>query len=70
MKHAEAQAKAPPLLTAIGRWIGTVSMTLNIAGTALIFVVMALVNADVIGRTAFGLPISGVPEIVSLSSAV
>ena len=55
------------LLIKAGRWMGAESMTLNIVGTALIFVVMALVNADVIGRTAFGAPISGVPEIVSLS---
>lgn len=47
--------------------MGAVSMTLNIVGTALIFVLMLVVNADVIGRTAFGAPISGVPEIVSLS---
>ncbi len=58
---------APSLLARAGRWMGAVSMTLNIIGTALIFVVMALVNADVIGRTGFGAPISGVPEIVSLS---
>lgn len=42
-------------------------MGLNVIGTLLIVAIMVLVNADVIGRGAFGLPISGVPEMVSLS---
>ena len=40
---------------------------LNIAGTLLIVAVMLLVNADVIGRGAFDAPVSGVPEMVSMS---
>ena len=42
-------------------------MALNVVGTLLILAVMILVNADVIGRGAFDLPISGVPEMVSMS---
>ncbi len=40
---------------------------LNVLGTLLIVAVMVLVNADVIGRGMFDNPISGVPEIVSMS---
>ncbi|MCR9125760.1 MAG: TRAP transporter small permease subunit [Rhodobacteraceae bacterium] len=40
---------------------------LNLAGSALILVLMLLIGADVIGRAAFGTPISGVPEIVTMS---
>lgn len=47
--------------------INSVTMALNVVGTLLILAVMILVNADVIGRGAFGLPISGVPEMVSMS---
>ncbi len=42
-------------------------MFLNVIGTLLIMAVMILVNADVIGRTMFNAPVSGVPEIVSMS---
>lgn len=42
-------------------------MGLNVIGTVLIVAIMLLVNADVIGRGAFGMPISGVPEMVSMS---
>lgn len=49
------------------RGIDIVAMGLNVVGTLLIVALMILVNADVIGRTAFLSPISGVPEIVSMS---
>lgn len=39
---------------------------LNAAGTLGIVLLMILINADVIGRAAFGMPITGVPEIVRL----
>ncbi|MEM8915908.1 MAG: TRAP transporter small permease [Pseudomonadota bacterium] len=42
----------------------------NICGTLLIFALMALIGADVLGRNLFGAPISGVPEMVSLSIVV
>ncbi|MCA0873764.1 TRAP transporter small permease [Seohaeicola saemankumensis] len=44
-----------------------VTATLNVAGTLLIVAVMVLVNADVIGRGVFNAPVSGVPEMVSMS---
>lgn len=47
--------------------IDNISTVLNVAGTLLIFGLVILVNADVVGRTAFLSPISGVPEIVSMS---
>ena len=40
---------------------------LNVIGTLLIVAIMLLVNADVIGRVVFNAPVSGVPEIVSMS---
>jgi TRAP-type C4-dicarboxylate transport system permease small subunit len=40
---------------------------LNALGTLLIVGIMLAINADVIGRALFGSPISGVPEIVSMS---
>ncbi len=47
--------------------IDNATMALNVVGTLLILAIMVLINADVIGRGAFGLPISGVPEMVSMS---
>ena len=44
-----------------------ITSVLNIVGTLLIVGVMILVNSDVIGRGMFNAPISGVPEIVSMS---
>ncbi len=43
------------------------STALNVIGTLLILGLVILVNADVIGREFFLSPISGVPEIVSMS---
>lgn len=45
----------------------TLTLALNVIGTVLVFLLMILINADVIGRTVFLTPISGVPEIVSMS---
>lgn len=44
-----------------------ITQALNVAGTLLIVAVMLLINADVIGRGAFDAPVSGVPEMVSMS---
>jgi TRAP-type mannitol/chloroaromatic compound transport system permease small subunit len=44
-----------------------ISNGLNVIGTLLILGLVALVNADVLGRNLFLAPISGVPEIVSMS---
>ncbi len=41
--------------------------TMNAVGTAWIFVLMVLINADIIGREAFNAPVRGVTEIISLS---
>ena len=45
----------------------TLTLALNVIGTVLVFLLVILINADVIGRTVFLTPISGVPEIVSMS---
>ena len=47
--------------------IDGITLALNVIGTAGIFLLMLLINADVLGRSLFDRPISGVPEIVSLS---
>lgn len=47
--------------------INRITMTLNVLGTLLIAALMILICADVIGRVVFLSPISGVPEMVSLS---
>lgn len=51
----------------IRRVSDAVTAALNVVGTLLIVAIMVLVNADVIGRGAFNAPVSGVPEIVSMS---
>ncbi|MGI9365796.1 MAG: TRAP transporter small permease subunit [Rhizobiaceae bacterium] len=51
----------------VRRLFDRITMGLNVLGTMLIIAIMVLVNADVVGRGAFGLPISGVPELVSMS---
>jgi TRAP-type C4-dicarboxylate transport system permease small subunit len=40
---------------------------LNAVGTVWIFALMIIINADVIGRTLFTMPVPGVPELVRLS---
>ena len=59
---------------ALPRWfiglqkgVDGITVALNVAGTILIILVMLLVNFDVIGRNFFASPISGVPEMVSMS---
>lgn len=47
--------------------LGFVTAALGVAGTVWIFLVMILINVDVFGRYLFGAPVTGVPEIVSLS---
>ena len=49
------------------RGVDTVTGALNVIGTLLIVALMLVINADVIGRGAFNAPVSGVPEIVSMS---
>jgi TRAP-type C4-dicarboxylate transport system permease small subunit len=42
-------------------------VTLNSIGTAWIFLLMLIINADVLARYLFNSPIAGVPEMVALS---
>ena len=42
-------------------------VTLNSIGTAWIFLLMLIINADVLARYLFNSPIDGVPEMVALS---
>jgi TRAP-type C4-dicarboxylate transport system permease small subunit len=42
-------------------------VTLNSIGTAWIFLLMLIINADVLARLLFNAPIDGVPELVALS---
>jgi TRAP-type mannitol/chloroaromatic compound transport system permease small subunit len=50
-------------------WLGfeRSMLALSSAGSIWIFVLMIVINIDVIGRTAFNAPLPGVPELVSLS---
>ena len=49
------------------RVIDFVTQALNVTGSLLILALVVLVGLDVAGRNLFGLPISGVPELVTLS---
>lgn len=49
------------------RLLDTVTALANVAGSLLIFALVILIAADVSGRNFLGAPISGVPELVSLS---
>jgi TRAP-type C4-dicarboxylate transport system permease small subunit len=53
----------PALSRAFEVWV----VTLNSIGTAWIFLLMLLINADVLARYLFNSPIDGVPEMVALS---
>ncbi|MEM6462977.1 MAG: TRAP transporter small permease [Pseudomonadota bacterium] len=57
----------PELFNAFQRTIDRITMGLNVIGTLLIVALMILINADIIGREIFLSPISGVPEMVSMS---
>jgi len=57
----------PDWFVAIRRVANAVTAGLNVIGTLLIVLIMLLVNFDVIGRTLFNAPVSGVPEMVSMS---
>jgi TRAP-type mannitol/chloroaromatic compound transport system permease small subunit len=60
-------APLPGWFIALRRAVDGVTGALNVAGTLLIVAVMLLVNADVIGRGVLSAPVSGVPEMVSMS---
>lgn len=67
MSQQEGMAGMPGWFITLRRGVDAITQALNVAGTLLIVAIMLLVNADVIGRGAFDAPISGVPEMVSLS---
>ncbi len=58
---------APPLGGALSLLLDRALSSLNALGSVWIFFIMALVNADVIGRNLFLAPIDGVIEIIELS---
>ena len=66
-KQVAPAFKAHPLLSRVQGWADKLTLGLNVIGTLLIVAIMVLVNADVIGRGVFNSPISGVPELVSMS---
>lgn len=49
------------------RFLDGVTQGLNVAGSVLILLLMVLVGVDVAGRNLAGNPVSGVPEMVTLS---
>jgi TRAP-type mannitol/chloroaromatic compound transport system permease small subunit len=68
LKNQVAPAfRAHPLLSRVQGWADKLTLGLNVIGTLLIVAIMVLVNSDVIGRSVFNSPISGVPELVSMS---
>jgi TRAP-type mannitol/chloroaromatic compound transport system permease small subunit len=51
------------------RWLncGSLVALMNSLGTGWIFVLLLLINADIIGRTVFDAPVPGVTEIVGMT---
>ncbi|MEM8693782.1 MAG: TRAP transporter small permease subunit [Pseudomonadota bacterium] len=49
------------------RILDAVTQGLNVLGSSLILVLMLLVGIDVAGRNLLSMPVSGVPELVTLS---
>ncbi len=61
------RSSGAPILDGLNRAFGVVSEGFNALGTAWILALMILINADAVGRSFLQRPITGVPEIVSLS---
>ena len=59
-----ADTKADPLYLRLLDWLTQVA---NVCGSLLILGLMLLIGADVFSRNVFQAPISGVPELVTLS---
>ncbi|MEM9812654.1 MAG: TRAP transporter small permease subunit [Pseudomonadota bacterium] len=57
-------APPDPLLL---RWLDALTQVANVGGSILIVGLVLLIGADVFGRNALNAPISGVPEMVTLS---
>jgi len=64
VSHPDQPAQREPFPL---RLLDAVTQGLNVAGSALILVLMVLVGVDVAGRNLAGAPVSGVPELVTLS---
>lgn len=66
MSHPPAKdtAQQDPLLL---RGLDGITQGLNVVGSVLILLLMLLVGVDVISRNLAGAPVSGVPEMVTLS---
>lgn len=62
-EREQGGARQPRLLAALD----ALTLASNVVGSVLILGLVALITADVVGRNMFGSPISGVPEMVSLS---
>ncbi|MEM7303832.1 MAG: TRAP transporter small permease subunit [Pseudomonadota bacterium] len=57
----------PPLAAGLLWSLDAVTAIANVVGSLLIMGLVVLIAVDVIGRNLFGAPISGVPEMISLS---
>lgn len=57
----------PVWLNRIRRVVDLASTLFNVLGTTLILALVLLINTDVVMRSLFDSPLSGVPELVSLS---
>jgi TRAP-type C4-dicarboxylate transport system permease small subunit len=62
-----ARRPGSALSRALSRAFEGLLLFLNSIGTLWIFVLMLVINVDVIGRTVFTAPLPGVPELVKLS---
>lgn len=65
--HTEAGGAHSRLLALLDSGFGGVTEVLNAIGTAWIFGLLVLINADIFSRSAFNAPVPGVPEMVTLS---
>jgi TRAP-type mannitol/chloroaromatic compound transport system permease small subunit len=63
--HPDSRAQRAPGF--LFKALDGVTALANVTGSVLILALVALITADVIGRGLFGTPVSGVPEMVSLS---
>lgn len=64
---AKPENRAPRASGFFLRLLDAITALANISGSLLILALVALIAADVAGRNLLGRPISGVPEMVSLS---
>jgi TRAP-type mannitol/chloroaromatic compound transport system permease small subunit len=67
--RGDRRSKPPAEGGARRRWLnyGSLVALMNSLGTGWIFVLLLLINADIIGRTVFDAPVPGVTEIVGMT---